>query len=56
MLVRNLVGKKVKGKKIDSPTNKKYVELCLKKGNDEIRAIMTSYTEAMSEAGKIFVK
>jgi hypothetical protein len=56
MSVRDLVGKKIKGKKIVSPTNRKYVDLCLKKGNMEIRAIMSGYTEAMKEAGKIFVK
>jgi len=54
--MRSLVGKKVQGTKIDSPTNETYAELCQTKGNKEIRALMSNYTEAMKEAGKIFVK
>lgn len=56
MSLRDLMGKKITSKKIDSPTNDDYKRICLEKGNNEIKEIMLSYTEAMKEAGKIFVK
>jgi hypothetical protein len=56
MGLRDLMSKKITSKKIDSPTNDDYKRICLEKGNHEIREIMLCYTEAMKEAGKIFVK
>lgn len=56
MGLRELIGKEIKSKRIDSPTNEDYKRICLEKGNNEIKEIMLCYTEAMKEAGKIFVK
>lgn len=56
MPLRDFIGKAIKSEQIESPTNEDYRRLCLEKGNKEIKEIMYCYTEAMKEAGNIFVK
>lgn len=51
-----LKSKRSAGRKVTTPTNATYVELCNKKGKEETKEIMKDYALALKEASSIYIR
>jgi len=51
-----LKSKRSTGRKVTTPTNAVYVDLCNKQGKVETREIMKDYALALKEASSIYIR
>lgn len=51
-----LKSKRSTGRKVTTPTNAAYVDLCNQKGKEETKEIMKDYALALKEASSIYIR